>query len=111
MTISVKWAFFEKCQTQDLSNCIRAYTRIQIFLANNDQDMDSDWNPDISLYRIFSYGKKALIRERCITGLKKLNLSAAAQKFGTRPWFRKPSLVTQNMVFVNVFTTKCAICQ
>jgi hypothetical protein len=90
MTISVKWAFFEKSQTQNLSNCIKAYTQIQMFLENSDQDIDSDCNPGISHYRLFGYAKKALIRKRCMTGLKKFHLQAAAQKFGTRQCLKKP---------------------
>ena len=111
MTISVKWAFFEKSQTQNLSNCINDYTRVQMFLENNDQDIDSDCNPVISLYLLLGHVKKGLTRIHCATGLKKLNLPAAAQKFGTRKCLRKPSLITQHMALVSLHTTKCGISQ
>jgi len=77
-----KMGVFEKCQTQDLSNCIKAYAWVQIFLENSDQDINSNWNPDISLYRTFNYPKKSWFLERYITGLRRLNLPAAAQKLG-----------------------------
>ena len=60
MTISVKWAFLEKSQTQNLSDSIKAYTQIQMFLEDSHQDIDSDCNPDISHYRLFDHAKKAL---------------------------------------------------
>jgi hypothetical protein len=63
------------------------------------------------VYRIFGHAKKALIRERCMTGSKELYLSAVAHKPGTRQCPRKLFLTTQNMVLVSFFTTKCAISQ
>jgi hypothetical protein len=84
MTISVKWAFFEKSQTQNLSNCIKAYTQIPMFLENSDQDIGSDYNSDLRHYRIFGHAKKVLIRKRFVTGLKKFHPLAATQKFHTR---------------------------
>ena len=82
-----------------------------MFLENGNQDIDSDRNPDISLYRFFGHPKKALIGKRCMIGLKKLHLPAAAIKSGTRQCLRKPFLITQNIVLMTSGTTKCAISQ
>jgi len=81
-----------------------------MFLANSDQDIGSDCNPDISHYHIFGHAKKVLTHRHCMIGLKKLQL-AAAQKFDTRQCLRKPFLLTQNMVLIIFHTTKCAISQ
>jgi hypothetical protein len=50
-----------------------------MLLENSDQDIDSDSNPDISLYCIFGHAKRALICKRCMTVLKKLDLSGGAK--------------------------------
>jgi hypothetical protein len=50
-----------------------------MFFDNSDQDIDSDCNPDISLYCIFGHAKKALIRKRSMTVLKKLDLRGGAK--------------------------------
>jgi len=45
-------------QTQYLQNCIKAHTQIQMFLENSEQDIDSRYNPGISLNYIFGHAKR-----------------------------------------------------
>jgi hypothetical protein len=82
-----------------------------MFLENSDQDIESDCNPDIGHYHIFSHAKKALIRKHCMAGLGKLHVPATVQNSGARQCLRKPFLITQNIVLIFFHTTKCAISQ
>lgn len=92
-------------------NCVKAYTQIQMFLENTNQDIASDCNPDISHHLLFGHAINALTRKRCMTYFKKLHLPAVRQKSSTRQCLRKPFLITQNMVFGSISTTKYAISQ
>jgi hypothetical protein len=51
-------------------NCVKAYTKIQMFLENTHQKITSHCNPDISHYPLFCHAINALARKRCMTGLK-----------------------------------------
>ena len=87
------------------------YPRFRCFLRIATRTIDSDCNPDISHHRLFGHAQKALIRERCMSCLKKLQPPTPAQKSCACQYPCPPFLIAQDMALMTFCTTKCAISQ